>query len=374
MKISVQSAELVRYNANVSGKMSPDCVKRALSLAFDVPYSQMTKLLNQEMKEKRAVAWNIASVYVPVMNKLAKDMGGSIEKVNVWKSGQQPPTLEELVDNELDANNVYLVLTGKKPGVSDHIVCIRDGKIWDSWNSKSQNVKDYYILKNVGHKLITNIKDDLEDLATYVMKDIVYNETNRYMNKKDWKHYDTGIEMYCKGYQIMASVGICLKPTPVVSTKRYYDFNVVITIEPTMTKEAAEEFIKKAAKQKTYDRMWAISEQEKKLEEEYEMQAKIANSGVHYEKQHSFLTKQEQKFVDSLPGWVKPLIKYINIQYPGQYSDSYSLYIYPLPDDPNGDKQIAFEAYEASHIRDMLNRYKDKFEAPRRDYNYFEEY
>ena len=47
----IESAELVRYNANSSGKMSPDCVKRALSLAFDVPYSQIAKMLNEEMKK-----------------------------------------------------------------------------------------------------------------------------------------------------------------------------------------------------------------------------------------------------------------------------------------------------------------------------------
>lgn len=371
----IESADLVRYNANSSGKRSPDCVKRALSFAFDIPYSQIAKMLNDEMKRKKTYAWNIPSVYVPVMENIASERGGSIIKVPVWKSNEQCPTLGELVDNELNSSGVYLVLTGKKSGVSDHIVCVRDGKVWDSWDSRTQYVKTYYILNNIGHKTVTNIKDELNDLATYVMKDIVNNETNRYMNKKDWDHYDTDVEVFCKGYQLVASVGICLRPTPVVDTKRYYDFNVVVTIEPTMTREEAEAFIQKAAKQKTYDRMWAINEQEKKLEEEYEMRARIASSGRESNNSRYYYTKQEQKFIDTLPGWVRPLIKFVDIQNPGQYSDSYTLKINSLPDDPKGsDRIIYFEAYEASHIRDMLNRYKHDFEVPGEDYIYSEEY
>ena len=370
----IQSAELVRYNANSSGKMSPDCVKRALSLAFDVPYSQIAKMLNEEMKKKKTYAWNIQSVYRPVMDRLAEERGGKVEKIPVWKSGEQPPTLEELVDNELSPNEIYLVHTGKKPGISDHIVCIRDGKIWDSWNSKTQYVKDYFTLGSITHKSVTDIKDQLQDLATYVMNDIVNNETAKYMNKKGMKHYPIEVDTVVKNYQLASFVSICLYPTELVDVKRYYDFKVVLTIEPTMTYDDASAFIQKAAKQKTYDRMWVVNDQEKKLAEENEMKQKIAKAGVNTIDSNYYLTKQEQKFINTLPGWVKPLIRFVDIQNPGQYSDSYSIKISALPDDPMGNRTIYFNAYEASHIRDMLNRYKDTFEVPGEDYIYSEEY
>lgn len=374
MKITVQSADLVRYNANVSGKLSPDCVKRAISLAFDIPYSQLGKMLNDEMKSKRADAWNRESIYLPVMHRLAEERGGKVEKIPVWRMGEQPPTLNELVDTSLDPNQIYLVHTGKKPGVSDHIVCVRDGKIWDSWDSRNQYVKDYFTVGNISSKTVTNIREELPSLANYVMNDVVNNETARYMNKKGWGHYPIEVETRVKNYQLTSFVTICLTATAEIDVKRYYDFKVTLTIEPTMTEEEAKAFVQKAAKQKTYDRMWVVNEQEKKLAEEYEMKRKISEAGINVVDRNYYYSKQEQKFIDTLPGWVKPLIKYVNIQNPGQYLDSYVLEIAPLPDDPVKRKKIYFEAYESSHIRDMLNRYKNGFEVPGEDYQYSEEY
>ena len=53
---NITSADLIRYNANPRHTDTGDCTKRALSLAFDMPYSQVSKELNgiaNEMNESR---------------------------------------------------------------------------------------------------------------------------------------------------------------------------------------------------------------------------------------------------------------------------------------------------------------------------------
>ena len=54
MKIS--SATLVDYNANDRGNYAPDCVKRAISMAFSKQYSQVAKDLRKAQAEVRAEA------------------------------------------------------------------------------------------------------------------------------------------------------------------------------------------------------------------------------------------------------------------------------------------------------------------------------
>ena len=65
----VNSATLEKYNANNRGKSVDDCVKRGISLAFDLPYAEVGKILNAKMKELRKSAWNIQPVFEPVINK-----------------------------------------------------------------------------------------------------------------------------------------------------------------------------------------------------------------------------------------------------------------------------------------------------------------
>ena len=47
MKRYISSADYVNYNANSRGNNVGDCVKRALSMAFDMDYNQTSKELNE---------------------------------------------------------------------------------------------------------------------------------------------------------------------------------------------------------------------------------------------------------------------------------------------------------------------------------------
>ncbi len=91
--MKVYSAQLERYNANSRGKSVSDCVNRAISLAFDTPYSEVNKLLNQKMKEKRESSWKISSVY----GKVIEDLGG--RELDVASEMPSGLTVAEFVDD-----------------------------------------------------------------------------------------------------------------------------------------------------------------------------------------------------------------------------------------------------------------------------------
>lgn len=145
----------------------------------------------------------------------------------------------------------------------------------------------------------------------------------------------------------------------------------MIPIAPTATYDKAVSKVKEVAKIRTYDRMYAIVQQEKKLKEEQEIVSQI---GEPYNINHLFMDGREEKFFNSLPGWAKPLVTYININQPGSWHDSYQLYLNPLPGHRSAGGKVIFEAYNAADIKDMLRRYRDKDEVPGMDYDIFEEY
>ena len=373
-KKNIKAAELIRYNANSSGRMSPDCVKRAISLAFDISYTEVAKLLNTRMKELHQQQWNIRSVYGTVIDDLAKG-ASKFEYVRVPEADRV--YLQDFVDNQVDPSLVYLVQTGKKRTVSDHIVCIREGKIFDSWDSREQWIISYYVIGGIQSKSFTDIKDRIKDLATYVVQDLVNNETVKYMQRKKWNYGPIDLEVRTKDYQIIAYMSLMLKPTDEINKKRYYDFKIVLPLTPTMTEEEARAFIEKTGKQRVYDKMWSIAQEEKKLAEEEAIYKQLAEKGSGTAGLSShYMTAQETRFINSLPGWIRPLITYVNIQDPGQYSDSYSLTIKAHPNDPTRDisQKINFEGYESWQIKDEIERYIKNWEAPFEDYYPADEY
>ena len=77
-----------------------------------------------------------------------------------------------------------------------------------------------------------------------------------------------------------------------------------------------------------------------------------------------YLSTQERKFFNTLPGWAKPLVTYLSIQQPGQYPDSYEMYMVPLPDDTKHDRSdtIMLQGWNAADIKHNLEHYKETFE------------
>lgn len=356
MKLSVKSATLEKYNANNRGKNVGDCVKRAISIAFDLPYSEVSKILNTKMKELRKTQWNIMSVFIPVM----EELGATKTPIGNY------PTLEEWVDTQADPSKTYILLVGKKQGGTDHLVCVRNGKIWDSWDSRDRIITSCWTVNDdVQHKELTDIKDHLVELSDDYIYPVLYGELEKQMKKRGMDGLCTYFPTF-KNYTIKTKWKLVIEPDDIVTKVRSYTLEIAIPFEPTTTMEEAIKFIQTTGKTRMYDRMYAVADQEKKLHEEYEMRAKTGREG----KGQLWLDSREQAFYNTLPGWARALITHIDIQNPEQWSDSYTIKMHKLPDDDRhpDERIIYFEDYNADGIRYQLKRYKDKFELAGEDY------
>lgn len=362
MKIKVQSATLNKYNANSGGRSSPDCVKRAISIAFDLPYVEVSKLLNAKMKEKNRQFWNIEPVYQPVI----QDLGGSsFEWVQNKEGSPKYPTVDEFADDYAEPGKTYILEVGKKAPRSTHLVTIRNKEIWDSWDCRQWEVcKVSELSDSVSHKEITNIKDSFEDLFENVVQDALQGQAVAFLNKHGYENYTFGLNTYKFNNYRIDTVWKLTLPEKSIVPKRIYNIRVNLVFEPTMTEGEAVNYINKVGKQRMYDRLWTIDKNEASLKEEAEMRQA---AGV--ENTRMILTKEEDRFLNTLPGWARALITWVDVDQPGKYSDSYQITMWTLPDDTLHEKmKFRLRAYNADEIREYLDVYKKSFEIEGIDY------
>lgn len=367
MKLQITSAEFERYNANNRGNNSPDCVKRAISLAFDTPYAEVSKLLNNKMKELRAYAWNIT----PVFSKVISDLGGG-KRTITEHSGT---TVDSFADDH--PSGAYILLTGPKEGSTSHLVTVREGRVWDSWDSRKNFVQSYWKVENGSNRQIRDTsKNYMESVGNELAVPVVHDEIIRYMDKKKWSYSDATTQLIVSKYQILVKCKIKLNKDDLILKDRDYSFNVILVIEPSWTDVEIVEFIKKIGKQRAYDRMWTINEQEKKLREGAEIQRQLDSNPALKGRSTLYTTEQEDRFLNTLPGWARPLVGDIQIQEPGKYIDSYRLKMYKLPqDDRHPDIRFFYlEGETASDIRRMLDEYKNGYNIEGIDYSYWDKY
>ena len=160
LKRYVRSADYVHYNANAQGRNSQDCVKRALSMAFDISYNDISKELLSTAKRLNSSAWNVPPVFGDVI-----ESHGGIKKSVIG------PRLN--VSDFIDENctsGTYLLLTSSTPtSRSHHIICVIDGKLYDSWDSSNEYVVSYYVVPEISTRNFTNITEEFESLMLYAI-------------------------------------------------------------------------------------------------------------------------------------------------------------------------------------------------------------
>lgn len=131
---NVEAAELRRYNANSRNNNTGDCTIRALCIAYGQRYDDV----HRDLLKIGSEYW-----YDSIWTKYVRDHG-YITKRNVSKDAI---TLTEFADSH--PTGTYLVTVGKRAyGLSSHVVCLENGTIWDTWNSLSWYVNDYWLIRN----------------------------------------------------------------------------------------------------------------------------------------------------------------------------------------------------------------------------------
>ncbi len=358
--MKIYSAQLEKYNANSRGKSVSDCVNRAISLAFDIPYSEVNKLLNQKMKEKRESSWKISSVY----GKVIEDLGG--RELDVASEMPSGLTVAEFVDDYAMPGFTYILRVSDSNNRRRHLTCIRQGKVWDTWDCLDLFIRDCYEITKP-NKEITDIKDKIKEIANSIYKDL-YAELDKYFTRKNLNDPEIIYEARVRDYTIKTYWKVMFDPTDIISKARTYKFEVVFPLSPTMTEEEAKSFIIKTGKVRMYDRAAAVAKQEAELKEKFEMRNRLGDKA-----KNDILvldSDASERFYNSLPGWARALIIRVCINNPGQWGDSYSVRMRKHPDDPHEDHPDKFtlEDFDANGIRQQLDIYKKDFTLPRFDY------
>lgn len=122
------------YNANPSNRLGGDCVIRAICTATNISWEMIYDQLCEIGRHYHYVP-NDKAVY----EKLLKNLG--------WVKCKQPRkddgtkfTGKEFCAVVAQPNKSYVVNMG-----THHIVCVKDCKVWDIWNSSLGTVGNYYV-------------------------------------------------------------------------------------------------------------------------------------------------------------------------------------------------------------------------------------
>jgi len=113
------------YNPNPSGKAVGDCTVRALTKALDKTWDEVFVMLTME-------AYNMCDM--PSSNVV----WGNILRENGFtkKACPECATFSHFANSH--PQGTYLVCTGS------HVACVKDGILYDSWNSQNEIVDFYY--------------------------------------------------------------------------------------------------------------------------------------------------------------------------------------------------------------------------------------
>lgn len=343
---NVYSAEFIRYNANAAGRSTGDCVKRALSLAFDVPYNEMAKELIAKMKELHQEQWNIRYVY----EKVIKAHGGSDEA----PTPDPMMKLSEFADT-IGKKGTWLVATGSKPNRSNHIVCIIDGTIYDSWDSTEEYVVRYHSVKNAPKRQFTgfdvmNYREEIENTVSEIGTKLV--------QKYPWYEYLRSLDAKFttfrdNKYKCNIRCKLVLKARPYFDEGTTYNFEFAVVFTPSTTDDDAHKIIISTVKTRMYDRLYSINQLERKKEEAFQAGGTT--------KMDRWMSPLDERFYNSLPGRLQGIIVYVDVDRPGRYSDSYSVRV--KPQHGEHDESIRLYAPDAAEMKELIEHYVETGET-----------
>lgn len=328
------------YNANTHNMTSGDCVKRAISLAFDLDYEYVAKLLRQKAKELNISSWQ----FYPVFSSVIKDLvGANLDIVNAQG---------ETLDNFANSHNIgtYIVLCKNQREM--HLVTIIDGVIYDSWDSRDSIINTVIRIKSESTQLydFTEQRDILKDYAIIVLNDLIkkFNFKYGHFTTEDSSDFffdmEYGFSITCK-YNL-TDIGI----------KRIGDLLEIIdyTFSPKRSLEDNKKLVYKLSK-------LVISRLAKKIKDyiaEYE-------SNEQYE---DLLQGDYANILYKLPLWSQKLLISSYRIFSWNYGQKvYDLEFQPLQQDPNRDN-LELKEPTLNEIKKQLELYRKTFERPGIDY------
>lgn len=373
----IDSADLVKYNANSRGTRTGDCSVRSISLAFDKDYREVKRLLNESLRKSGGHAYNSSKNILYVLRNY---LGvGHIQDIR-----SQELTVEEFANN--NPTGTYLIGCHKSPNPNqeyifgNHLVTIINGKIFDTWDSRNYYVCKAIKVDNTAVDIDTKITSlsqflsewfkspDTKDWWSTAFKATLDHAIDKSRRLKkladdndititingDWRRVNYSSFVFTIPMQFELII-------PEYSISQSFSKIVKVQIKPSVepTEEAVENYIYSALDVKISDIVWAIVKAAEDAIAGYQLTKDVQNDTP----VDGFWNVQDRKMFNALPYWVRKLATdfYID-RYTswGEPAQRIILKIRPLPNDPeNKSGTLTFEAEDKGMLMAMLEHYKN---------------
>lgn len=350
----ILSSSLTQYNANSTGKASPDCVPRAISFALKLPYTQVKKEI--AARGGGGNAYMYENNFVPYMTE-----HGCVEIKNF--------SSRTTVDEFADANpaGAYTLQVGKTPGKPSHLCCIIDNIIYNSWDCS-----DWYVHRawKCPDRHVNTVQLNYNELGQYALPIITDEMKMDVQKSKFLKDYKFATYPYVKitknkygNLHAACSLTLELLDSD-IEYEKSWKFSVDFVFSPETTEAETKEIIQKTTKVRIYNRIYSVA---KEAVNDIETAIEQTNLGT----KHNFqLTNRlEKSAYNQLPTDIRARVKEIFVDTYGSYSDKYQITFDPLPGDPRHE-DVRLRGYNMKMINEEIERYKDNFQRMGYRYDY----
>ena len=347
MQLKSVTSALKRYNANNRDANTGDCVKRAISLALDIPYDVVSTELNRIRKELHASTYALTNVFNTYLER---------KGYHKYKSEYNTQNVREFCEEHPHGTYLLLVRTSLSVRGSNHIVCIIDGDIYDSWDSSRCTVNEIYLITKTQSDLgVVNVANMWEHIKPYIE---AYLSS---MNSKDNSYiFDLGDVRTTDRYTMLMQVRCYFQLDPPESSAYSGQLRTghvfVIKTTPRGNTSSAIEHTIKSLKQKIYD--WA-----------YTIKKDISDATAAEQLTPNPKFRGHRRELMKVPEWARPLVTYFS-EYDNMYTDKYKVYMENLPGDPRANEceDVSFRADTLRELKWQMEEYKKNFH--RLDYDY----
>lgn len=351
-------ADWKKYNANSRNNDTGDCVVRSISLAYGKDYDETHKELLSLARDMRVDKYNYIHVFSRYLNELGH-MGET--KAENFYSGRgnskhtEPFTIEDFCKD--NPHGTFILLNGKEPGDSDHLACVIDGNLYDSWDSSGQYVTRIWVIKpSVTEKVdivdVSTLEHDVDEKINAFLltqtKKMPY-ASFRYISLNDTKNVDYGTS-----FMIVMTIDT-------EGDLRAYDgiYNKRFVVKCNPRKSYEDQIAALLEKARVAVREWIYSY--RKCIEDLRKMRTIQTHPKFYGSR-MLLTK--------FPEWIIPLVIEAVDNGSSEYYDRYEVFTEALPGDPRGGEfpEVRFRADTIPELRSNFEDYRNNYD--RADYDY----
>lgn len=347
-------ADWKQYNANSRNSDTGDCVVRSISLAYGKDYDETHKELLALARDMQVDKYKYLSVFRKYLNELGHK--GEIKAENFYESNNTEPfTIEDFCKD--NPHGTFILLNGKHPKGSDHLACVIDGHLYDSWDSSKQYVTRIWVIK----QSVTE-KVDVVDVSR--LEYDVDEKINSFLLTQSKKMPYATFQYFSLHHKDNVDYGTSFMVVMKIDTKgdvRAYDgsYNKRFVVKCNPRKSYEDQIAPLLEKARVAVREWIYSYR-KDIEDLRKM--RTIKTHPDFRGSRMLLTK--------FPEWIIPLVLQARDNGSSEYYDRYEVFTEALPGDPRGAEhpEVSFYADTIPELRNNFEAYKENYYRFNYDY------